>query len=199
MKLYYSSTSPFARKVRMSAIILGLEKQITLETVDVFNDASYSNVNPLVKVPTLQTREGLFLTNSPFILEYLDSLSLELKVIPTDSSRWQALQFQSVADGIMDAAVLRRLESLRVPEKQDPKFDQRQREKIKNGLKYFENSIQLLKSETSWTVVEISLCCAIGYLYYRFANENWLANVPKLKSWYENSQKLSWVSQTVVK
>lgn len=196
MKLYYSSTSPFARKVRISAILLGLENQIALETVDVFNDNGFSNINPLVKVPTLQTREGLFLTNSPFILDYLDSLSPRLKMIPTDASRWQMLQFQSVADGIMDAAVLRRLESLRSPEQQDPKFDQRQKDKIRNGLHYFENNFQLLNSDDKWTVAEISLCCAIGYLYFRFANENWLAGFPKLTVWNDNAQKLSWVAQT---
>ncbi|OYZ23151.1 MAG: hypothetical protein B7Y39_05735 [Bdellovibrio sp. 28-41-41] len=54
----------------------------------------------------------------------MDSLSSNLKIIPTDSTRWQALQLQSIADGIMEAAVLCRLESLRTPDKQDPKFDQ---------------------------------------------------------------------------
>ena len=117
-------------------------------------------------------------------------------MIPTDASRWQMLQFQSVADGIMDAAVLRRLESLRSPEQQDPKFDQRQKDKIRNGLHYFENNFQLLNSDDKWTVAEISLCCAIGYLYFRFANENWLAGFPKLTVWNDNAQKLSWVAQT---
>lgn len=197
MKLYYSPASPFARKVRISAILLGLENEVSLETVDVYNDNSYSAVNPLVKVPTLQTREGLLLTNSPFIMEYLDSLSASLKMIPTDSTRWQALQLQSIADGIMEAAVLRRLESLRTPDKQDPKFDQRQKQKIANGLHYFENNMSLL--QTKWSVSEVSLCCAIGYLNYRFGSESWLAEFPKLTRWYAEASKLDHVARTMVK
>tara|TARA_B110001454_G_scaffold16046_1_gene14391 strand:+ start:40098 stop:40691 length:594 start_codon:yes stop_codon:yes gene_type:complete len=197
MKLYYSPASPFARKVRISAILLGLENEVTLETVDVFNDNSYSAVNPLVKIPTLQTREGLFLTNSPYIVDYLDSLSSTTKMIPTDGSRWQALQFQSIADGIMDAAVLRRLESLRSPDKQDSKFDLRQKQKIQNGMRYFESNIDLLKMK--WTVSEISLCCAIGYLNYRFGSENWLAEYPKLNHWYTEANRLDCVARTMVK
>ena len=134
MKLYFSKTSPFARKVRLAALILGLDKEIELEIVDVFKDPHYKEINPLVKIPTLKTRDGFLLSNSPVIVDYLDSLSFSKKVIPADESRWQALQFQSIADGVMDASVLRRLESLRIPEKQDQGFDLRQKRKLKMVL-----------------------------------------------------------------
>lgn len=194
MKLFYTVTSPFARKIRLSAHLLELEKSIDLVTVDVFNDADYKKINPLVKVPSLEIHEGLILTNSPFILEYLDSISLNRKNIPSDKSKWQALQFQSVADGIMEAAVLRRLESLRSPDKQDPKSDQRQKEKIENGLNYFEAHFYLLK--TPWTVAEISLVCALGYLEFRFAGENWLNRFPKLTNWFKDANSFEFVRAT---
>jgi len=82
MKLYYSGTSPFARKVRVAAMILGLNSEIELVTTDVYVATDYSKVNPLVKIPALTTREGQVITNSPFILEYLDFLSLGRKIIP---------------------------------------------------------------------------------------------------------------------
>ena len=79
MKLYYSITSPFARKVRVAADLLGLESQIELISTDVYAKNDYYRVNPLVKIPALQLRDGNTLTNSPFILEYLDSISLDKK------------------------------------------------------------------------------------------------------------------------
>ncbi len=194
MKLYYAITSPFARKVRLAALILGLDKEIELENVDVFKDPRYKEINPLVKIPALKTRDGFLLSNSPVIVDYLDSISTSKKVIPVDGSRWQALQFQSIADGVMDASVLRRLESLRPSEKQDLGFDSRQKEKIENGLAYFESQIHLLKEP--WGIAEISAISMLGYLDLRFANEGWLSEFTQLRSWAKRANETEIAKET---
>lgn len=194
MKLFYSKTSPFARKVIISAMKLKLESQLELSTVDVFNDPEYHRINPLVKVPSLEIAEGKILTNSPFICEYLNSFSEEKDLFATGENKWDDLQNQSLADGMMEAAVLRRLESLRPTEKQDPHFDKRQKEKIVNVLNYFNERITVLKDD--WTISEISVACALGYLEFRFASEQLLTPYPALSAWYEKVKKLEWMVRT---
>lgn len=173
---------------------LKLESQLELSTVDVFNDPEYHRINPLVKVPSLEIAEGKILTNSPFICEYLNSFSEEKDLFATGENKWDDLQNQSLADGMMEAAVLRRLESLRPTEKQDPHFDKRQKEKIVNVLNYFNERITVLKDD--WTISEISVACALGYLEFRFASEQLLTPYPALSAWYEKVKKLEWMVRT---
>lgn len=194
MKLYYSKTSPFARKVIISALKLELKNMLELTTVDVFNDPAYNKINPLVKVPALEIKTGQILTNSPFICDYLNSISTKKNLFASAELKWHDLQLQSLADGMMDALVLRRLESLRTIDKQDPAFDQRQKDKVLNVLRFFNDNTSTLKSE--WTIGEISLACALGYLEFRFANENLLAAFPEVQQWYFESKKTAWMLET---
>lgn len=188
MKLFYTTSSPFARKIRIAASLLGIQNEIQLIPVDL-SIKDYSLINPLMKVPALETRQGLNLTNSPFILEYLNELSLGRKIISSDQQeKFVQLNDQSIADGIMDAAVLRRMESQRSYDKRDALFDEKQKIKIRNGLGYFEQNIFRMK--TDWCVSEISLLSALSYLEFRFSNENWLQAFPALQKWYlESLQK----------
>lgn len=195
MKLFYSVTSPFARKVRVAAALLGLESEIELVNTDVYAKNNYHQVNPLVKIPALMIRDGQTLTNSPFILEYLDSISLGKKLLPLPGpERWKALHFQSIADGMMEASVLRRYEILRPVDRRDPLFDQRQKEKVFNALEFFETRLSQMKKE--WGVAEISLACALGYLELRYAKEEWLKNFPRLSAWYKEVREIPVMKKT---
>lgn len=194
MKLFYSKTSPFARKVIISAMKLSLDSHLKLNSVDVFNDPHYHQINPLVKVPSLEISEGQILTNSPFICDYLNAVSEKKNLYADGEAKWNDMQIQSLADGMMEASVLRRLESLRPPEKQDPNFDKRQKDKIVNVLNYFNERISEFKSE--WTIGEISVACALGYLEFRFASEQLLTPYPALSAWYEKAKKLEWMVRT---
>src|SRR5690242_20268052 len=115
MKLYYSPTSPFVRKVMACRSTRSLERQVTLATVNPHvSPPELLGVNPLSKVPCLVTEDGLPLFDSPVICEYLDSLGEALPLFPDHGPhRWRALKEQAMGDGILDAAVLRRLESAR--------------------------------------------------------------------------------------
>jgi glutathione S-transferase len=107
VKLYFSLASPFVRKVMACAIIRGLDGQIEKHTTN--PHASPDDLvgdNPLSKVPCLVTEDGLSLFGSQLICEYLDSLGDALPLLPVrGAARWRALKFQSLADGILDAAV----------------------------------------------------------------------------------------------
>lgn len=188
MKLYYSKSSPFARKVIISAEVLKLSSELELVTVDVYQPPSnYKELNPLIKVPSLELPNGEMLTNSPFICQYLNSISSSKnKIFPTDQSLWSALNFQSIADGATDAAVSRRWEShLRSSEKFDPKIDQRHKDKIENSLVFFEKKLTQFSDE-KLTISEISLICFVDYLQFRFAHEQWENKFPIAFNWVKN-------------
>ncbi len=119
MKLYYSASSPFVRKCLVSAHELGLRERLDLVPAaahPVNRDRALVAINPLGKVPTLVTDDGTVLYDSRVICEYLNTLG-DGHLLPSHGpKRWSALADQSLADGVMDAAVLTRYESAVRPE-----------------------------------------------------------------------------------
>src|SRR5262249_61425596 len=103
-----SPASPFVRKVRIAASVLGLEREITTETADTTNpDDSVRRQNPLGKIPALVLEEGTVLYDSRVILDYLDHRAGGGRIVPKDAdARFAALRLQALADGIMDASIL---------------------------------------------------------------------------------------------
>ena len=185
MKLYYSPTSPYVRKVNVSAIELGLDKEIELISTNPWEvDQKLLINNPLSKVPTLIMDDGMELYDSPVICEYLDSISGQPTLIPAKGSeRWQALKLEALGDGILDAAVLRFLERKRPAVQQSKDWNTMQKDSILRSLQYLENDI------SSWsanlTIGQIAVACALGYLDFRFADEEWRQAQPILANWYE--------------
>lgn len=184
MKLYYSKTSPFARKVILTASVLGLEKRMELVVTDVFGETSqYKSKNPLIKVPAFELDSGEMLVNSPFICQYLASLKSGNSVFPQGAELWTALNIQAVADGGTDAAVLRRVETtMRSPDKYDRKFDLRQKEKVHNAFEYLEKNLFKLSSQ-NLGIAEMSAICFADYVAFRFGHEKWENQFPRLFAW----------------
>ena len=119
MKLYFSPTSPYVRKCLVSAHELGLVDRIQLLAANahpVQRDATLIASNPLGKVPTLLTDDGTPLYDSRVICEYLDHLAGGSLFPRTGDARWAALTLQSLADGMLDAALLARYEQAVRPE-----------------------------------------------------------------------------------
>ena len=192
MKLYFSPPSPFARKVRLTAIALGIESQLELVSMDVFNPpTNYKDVNPLIKVPALEMNSGEVLVNSPFICQYLAQTTPGgNQVFPHGPELWTALNFQAIADGGAEATMARRWEHhLRAADKFDFKIDLRHKEKMHNAFEFFENRLHLL-SKTELTIKEISLISFVDYVTLRFGHEKWDQTFPKtfawVKGWNEN-------------
>lgn len=193
MKLYYSKSSPFARKVQITAAVLGIQKKLELVSTDVYSPpAQYRKINPLVKVPAFETDSGEMLINSPFICQYLAQTTPGgQKIFPQGPDLWPALNIQAIADGGTDAAVNRRWEThVRSPDKFDSKIDQRHLEKVKNSLEFFESNLYQLSS-ADLTIKEISVICFVDYINFRFAHEKLENQYPRIfawtKKWNENS------------
>jgi len=196
MKLYYSPTSPYVRKVRVVSIELGLEDKIELLTTNPWDPATaLGNFNPLGKVPALMISENEVLFDSPVICEYLDSLHNTNKLFPENASaRWQALRLQALADGVLDAVVLMRLESLRPIALQSEDWRERQLEAVRRSLDYAELKSAELEGEV--TIGTISLACALAYLDFRLAEEDWRNDHPQLASWFVNWQSRASMQET---
>ncbi|MFT5395555.1 MAG: glutathione S-transferase [Gammaproteobacteria bacterium] len=184
MKLFFSPTSPYVRKVRIAAIELGLEDQIELILTNPWeNPPELADANPLGKVPALMTAANEILFDSPVICEYLDSLNSEVALFPASGeARWNALRLQAVADGILDAAVMIRLDSLRPEAEQYSDMRSRQINVIRRALISLCSEMTRLIGPV--TIGQIAVACALGYLDFRLPEEDWHKQHPKLDCWY---------------
>jgi glutathione S-transferase len=185
MQLHYNIASPFARKVLAVAIETGLDERIERVKrlmTPVAPDALLNADNPLGKIPCLVT-DGMALYDSPVICEYLDSLHHGARMFPSGPARWTALRRQALADGIMDAAVLTRYETFLRP--QEVRWDAW----IDSQKQKFLRALDALEFEgASLGVVDIgtlAIACALGYLDFRFPDDDWRAGRPRLAAWLE--------------
>ena len=183
MKLYSNPASPFARKCRVIARELG----ITLEEVNVNarDDESLRAVNPLKKIPALVLDDGSTLFDSPVICEYLNEMGRGKFFAPASpwkpvSGRWKALGLQALGDGIMDAAVACRYETIQMEDKRNPDHIARYMATVRAGLDALE---QVSLNETP-TIGEVTVGCALGYLDFRYGDLGWRDTHPKLAAWY---------------
>jgi glutathione S-transferase len=185
--LRYSPTSPYVRKVMVLALETGLEGK--LEKVETSVAPTKPNLdmakdNPLIKVPALVLDNGETLFDSPVICEYLDSQHTGTKLFPANGpARWTALRRQALGDGILDAAILTRYESIRPDPFKWPDWMEAQMTKVRTALAAAEKEADKLGSTVD--IGTITLGCALGYLDFRYASENWRAKHPKLAKWYE--------------
>lgn len=183
-RLITSPASPFGRKVALAAVATGLADRLVIEPADV-NDPNDSLLeqNPLGKIPTLITPEGQTLFDSRVIIEFLDDKAGGGVVIPRDDSRWEVLRQQTLADGLMDAALLVVYEDRYRPvEERSPGWVARQQEKMARALDYAELHYTFAPGAKTPHVGEIALAAALGYLDLRFDGA-WRQRYPKLLSW----------------
>ena len=183
MKLYYSEASPFARKVRISAILLGLDRQIELIETNPFTDPpELLDANPLGLIPTLVTQDGFAFFESPVICEYLNGIAADLPIIPAaGAARWISLRLQALGDGIMTAAVLRRNLLVRGGMPPQHPLAMRQRAVVTRTLDTLEHE----PLGRHIDIGMISVACALGYLDLRYADEPWREGHPLLSGWFE--------------
>jgi glutathione S-transferase len=199
MKLRYSPTSPYVRKVIVVAIETGLDGRIErVPTVTADPASGLARDNPLGKVPVLITDDGTAIYDSPVICEYLDSLHDGRKLIPpAGAGRWTALRRQALADGILDAALLRRLETQRPSAQQSTEWIEKQRGVMVRGLDALEGEAEALADPP--TVGEIAVAAALGYVDFRFPEDRWRDRRPKLAAWYEAFAQRPSMTATVPK
>ena len=183
MKLYFSNTSPYSRKVRMVIIEKNLESQVEGVLVNPFeNNADLEKVNPLGKIPALVLDNGETLFNSPLLVEYLDSLDDKNPLCPNDETKWTVLKWQALADGVLDATYNIVMETRREKQQQSTKWIKNWRQDIKRSLQEMENKIETLGSQTQLS--HLAIATALGYLAFRQADLLPQKNA-KLTIWYE--------------
>lgn len=187
MKIYYSATSPYVRKCLVAAHELGLRDLIELVPAaphPVNRDQSVVRHNPLGKIPTLITEEGAVLYDSRVVCEYLDTLAKGHLFPGAGSARWTVLAEQSLADGMLDAAVLIRYETFTRPEQlRWAQWTAGQTEKVVSGLADIERRAGSFGARID--IGTISIGCVLGYLDLRLASLAWRDRHPATAHWFE--------------
>jgi glutathione S-transferase len=183
IRLLGSLTSPYVRKVRIVMAEKRIEYQLELEDVWA-PDTRILESNPLGKVPCLIMEDGGAVFDSRVIVEYLDGMTPVAKLIPPSGrERAEVRTWEALADGVVDALILARLEQTqRPPEQQSQKWIDRQLQKVHTGIKAMSNGL----GEKPWcnghaySLADIAVGCALGYLDFRFSHIDWRGQYPNL-------------------
>ncbi len=202
MKLYYSPASPYARKVIVAAKETGLESKLELVNTAISPikpNAELMRDNPLSKVPALVTDGGEVLYDSPVICEYLDSLHDGRKLVPpAGGTRWRALRLEALADGMLDAGLLIRYETLLRPEdKRSSDWVAGQAAKVNAALDSLERDVDQLAGPLD--IGQIAVGCALGWLEFRKPVGEMRATRPQLFAWYDGFLKRPSMTATMPK
>jgi len=187
MKLCYSPTSPYVRKVTMTALETGTHDQIERVLMFPAGPATdVAKVNPLGKVPALTLDDGSVLYDSPVICEYLDSLGGGCGLFPTTGpERWNILRLQALADGVLDAGILILMEGRRPEGERSPDWVTRQKLAMTQGLDAMEAGVDALGGSggEAVTIAHITFCAALGWIDFRSVID-WRESCPALADWY---------------
>ncbi|MBA5690238.1 glutathione S-transferase family protein [Rugamonas apoptosis] len=183
MKLIGSLASPYVRKVRVVLAEKKLDYQFELENVWA-SETTIQKLNPLGKVPSLIMEDGTVMIDSRVMVEYLDTLTPVCKLLPpngrerADIKCWEAL-----ADGVLDAGVLVRLErTLRPPEQQSEDWIARQLRKVELGLASMADKLgeQAYCAGIHYSLADVAVGCALGWFSFRFPEIDWRGAHPNL-------------------
>ena len=188
MELIWAGTSPYARKVMLVAEELGISGRI--KTTDgsgtpVSPNSVTTAYNPLGKLPCLVPEDGPAIYDSKVICQYLISQVEDQKLLSDGPNRWETLTLESLADGICDAAILIRYETVLRPEAMRwTDWLDGQWSKVDRALE---------TAESRWTahlagqfdLGHAALGCALGYLDFRYGDRDWRNAHPNLAAWNE--------------
>ena len=190
MKLIGSAASPYVRKVRVVMAEKRLDYQFVTE--DVWSaDTTISRSNPLGKVPCLVMEGGEAMFDSRVIVEYLDTLSPVGKLIPQQSrERAEVKTWEALADGVMDAGVLWRLEATwtgRADGERSQAWMERQQRKVIDGIASMAKGLgdKSFCSGIHLSLSDIAVGCALGWIDHRFPEIDWRTAHPRLVKLYD--------------
>lgn len=183
MELYFSGTSPYARKVRMVVIEKGLADRVEVIATNPMDDgATLTAANPLGKVPALVTDDGAAIFDSSVICGYLDSLNEAPVLIPAGSARWQVLTAEALTDGMIDAAFATVMEGRRPAEQRSDMWLGRWARAILRSADAVEADLSRFEGPVS--LAQIGLGAALGYLDFRLPEMGWRDGRPKTAAWF---------------
>jgi glutathione S-transferase len=187
MELFQTPTSPYVRKVLVTAHELGLADALTLTYLrpsPAAPDATLSAHNPLSKIPTLILDDGTALYDSPVICDYLDARAGHRLTPQSGAERWRVLRVQALADGMLDAGILLFYESSQRPAAlQWPTFLESQATRVRQGLDVLEREVAAFPEAVD--LGQIAVACTLGWLAFRNPIPDLREGRPRLFAWYD--------------
>jgi glutathione S-transferase len=193
MKLIGALTSPYVRKVRIVMVEKKLDFELVLEDVWKRDDILASN--PLGKVPCLVMEGGEALFDSRVIVEYLDTLSPVGRLIPaTGRERVEVRTWEALADGVLDASILARLEATwpgRTDDQRCQAWIDRQLSRVHAALSAMSRGLgnKPYCAGTHFSLADVATGCALGYLDFRFPQLDWRTPHANLAQLYDKLAK----------
>ncbi len=201
MKLFYSTASPYARKVVVAAREAGVLDQINVISTNaspIDPNGDIVAANPIGKIPTLVLDDGHAIFDSRVICEFVDGLRDKPTLFPVEkNARFAALTLQALGDGILDAALLARYETFMRPQEfRWKEWTRGQQGKIINALDFLEqNFSENFSSDIN--IGQITIACALSYIEYREIIEDWRPGRDKLSEWFAGISQRESMKATV--
>ena len=189
--LYNGPNSPFGRKTKVTALVQ--EVKIEEKIIDVYKADFLDKYNPLRKIPTLLVNQ-LSITDSDNICFYLDSISKKETLFPK-KNYWQIMNITSIANGLMESVLERRMETIRPENEKSNNFINKQETRIKRTINWLENNWNNY-NENYLTMDQIAVGCALDYTIFRF-NENWKTENKKLNKWFGEFTEKDFMKSTI--
>ena len=189
--LYNGPNSPFGRKTKVTAIVQ--EVKIEEKIIDVYKADFLDKYNPLRKIPTLTVNQ-LSITDSDNICFFLDSVSKKQTLFPK-KNYWEIMNIASIANGLMESVLERRMETIRPENEKSNNFINKQETRIKRTINWLENNWNNY-NENYLTMDQIAVGCALDYTIFRFS-ENWKTENKKLNKWFSEFTEKDFMKSTI--
>ena len=187
MKLIGSTTSPYVRKARLVLLEKNISHEFVIDPPSEPNN-QVARYNPLGRIPALILDDGTCIFDSVVIAEYADTLNETPILIPRQDAlaRMRVRRGEALADGIMDSAIVVRMERIRPPEKQEQGNIDMHNLSVTRGLAHIAE--QLGQREwcdgNSITLADLALVSALVYLDLRQPERDWRGTHPNLAAWF---------------
>ena len=188
--LYNGPNSPFGRKTKITSLVqkINLEEKI----INIYEADFLDKHNPIRKIPTLVIN-GLAIMDSDNICLYLDSISKKNTLFPK-KNYWEIMSMTSIANGLMESVLERRMESIRSDNEKSKNFINKQEIRIIRTIKWLENNWNNY-DDSYLTMDQIAIACALDYTMFRF-NDKWRTDNAKLNKWFNNFVKKDFMKST---
>ena len=189
--LYNGPNSPFGRKTKITSLVqeIKLEEKI----INVYEADFLDKHNPIRKIPTLVVNK-LAIIDSDNICLYLDSISKKNTLFPK-KKYWEIMSMASIANGLMESVLERRMEMIRPDSEKSNNFINKQEVRIKRTISWLENNWNNY-DDSYLTMDQIGIACALDYTIYRF-NDKWRTHNTKLNKWFSNFLEKDFMKSTL--
>ena len=189
--LYNGPNSPFGRKTKITSLIQ--EVKLEEKIINVYEADFLDKHNPIRKIPTLVVNK-LAIIDSDNICLYLDSISKKNTLFPK-KKYWEIMSMTSIANGLMESVLERRMEMIRPDSEKSNNFINKQEVRITRTISWLENNWNNY-DDSYLTMDQIAIACALDYTIYRF-NDKWRTHNTKLNKWFSNFLEKDFMKSTL--